>query len=151
MRLIILIFFYIIFSISLVHSQEALKVNNIEAKELYEELRCLVCQNQSLLDSDAPLALDLKKLVLDKLEEGSSKEEIKEFLVERYGEFILLKPTFTIKNILLWTAPFIFVLFGFFLTFLFLRKKTSQQEEISILSEVEKEKLKKILNRDILE
>lgn len=151
MRLIILIFFYIIFSISLVHSQEALKVNNIEAKELYEELRCLVCQNQSLLDSDAPLALDLKKLVLDKLEEGSSKEEIKEFLVERYGEFILLKPTFTIKNILLWTAPFIFVLFGLFLTFLFLRKKTSQQEEISILSEVEKEKLKKILNRDILE
>lgn len=151
MRLIILIFFYIIFSISLVHSQEALKVNNIEAKELYEELRCLVCQNQSLLDSDAPLALDLKKLVLDKLEEGSSKEEIKEFLVERYGEFILLKPTFTIKNILLWTAPFIFVLFGFFLTFLFLRKKTSQKEEISILSEVEKEKLKKILNRDILE
>jgi len=134
-----------------VHSQEALKVNNIEAKELYEELRCLVCQNQSLLDSDAPLALDLKKLVLDKLEEGSSKEEIKEFLVERYGEFILLKPTFTIKNILLWTAPFIFVLFGFFLTFLFLRKKTSQKEETSILSEVEKEKLKKILNRDILE
>lgn len=151
MRLIILIFFYIIFSISLVHSQEALKVNNIEAKELYEELRCLVCQNQSLLDSDAPLALDLKKLVLDKLEEGSSKEEIKEFLVERYGEFILLKPTFTIKNILLWTAPFIFVLFGFLLTFLFLRKKTSQKEETSILSEVEKEKLKKILNRDILE
>lgn len=151
MRLIILIFFYIIFSISLVHSQEALKVNNIEAKELYEELRCLVCQNQSLLDSDAPLALDLKKLVLVKLEEGSSKEEIKEFLVERYGEFILLKPTFTIKNILLWIAPFIFVLFGFFLTFLFLRKKTSQKEEISILSEVEKEKLKKILNRDILE
>jgi len=151
LRLIILIFFYIIFSISLVHSQEALKVNNIEAKELYEELRCLVCQNQSLLDSDAPLALDLKKLVLDKLEEGSSKEEIKEFLVERYGEFILLKPTFTIKNILLWTAPFIFVLFGFLLTFLFLRKKTSQKEETSILSEVEKEKLKKILNRDILE
>ncbi len=151
MRLIILIFFYIIFSISLVHSQEALEVNNNEAKELYEELRCLVCQNQSLLDSDAPLALDLKKLVLDKLEEGSSKEEIKEFLVERYGEFILLKPTFTIKNILLWTAPFIFVLFGFFLTFLFLRKKTSQKEETSILSEVEKEKLKKILNRDILE
>jgi len=151
LRLIILIFFYIIFSISLVHSQEALKVNNIEAKELYEELRCLVCQNQSLLDSDAPLALDLKKLVLDKLEEGSSKEEIKEFLVERYGEFILLKPTFTIKNILLWIAPFIFVLFGFLLTFLFLRKKTSQKEETSILSEVEKEKLKKILNRDILE
>jgi len=134
-----------------VYSQENLKVNHIEAKELYEELRCLVCQNQSLLDSDAPLALDLKKLVSDKLEEGLSKEEIKEFLVERYGEFILLKPTFTIKNILLWVAPFIFVLFGFFLTFLFLRKTPVLKEEDSILTEVEKEKLKKILNRDKIE
>ena len=151
MRIIILIFFYIFFTISLVHSQENLKVNSIEAKELYEELRCLVCQNQSLLDSDAPLALDLKRLVSDKLEQGSSKEEIKEFLVERYGEFILLKPTFTIKNILLWAGPFIFVLFGFFLTFLFLRKTSVSKEEVSILTEVEKEKLKTILNRDTIE
>ena len=151
MRIIILIFFYIFFTISLVHSQENLKVNSIEAKELYGELRCLVCQNQSLLDSDAPLALDLKRLVLDKLEQGSSKEEIKEFLVERYGEFILLKPTFTIKNILLWAGPFIFVLFGVFLTFLFHRKTPVLKEEVSNLTELEKEKLKTILNRDTIE
>ena len=66
-----------------------------------------------LLDSDAPLAIDLKNLVLEKLEEGASNDEIKEFLVERYGEFILLKPTFSLKNILLWVAPFMFVIFGF--------------------------------------
>jgi len=151
LRIIILNFLYIFFTISLVYAQENLKVNNIEAKELYEELRCLVCQNQSLLDSDAPLALDLKKLVLYKLEQGLSKEEIKEFLVERYGEFILLKPTFTIKNILLWVAPFIFVLFGFFLTFLFLRKTPVSKEEVFTLTEAEKEKLKKVLNKDIIE
>ena len=149
MRLIILNLFYILFSFSTVYSQESLQLNNPEAKELYEELRCLVCQNQSLLDSDAPLAIDLKKLVSEKLEEGSSKEEIKEFLVDRYGEFILLKPTFTIKNIVLWAAPLLFVLFGFFLTFLFLKKSPSKKEDVSILTEVEKEKLKKILNRDI--
>jgi len=134
-----------------VHSQEDFKNNNIKAKELYEELRCLVCQNQSLLDSDAPLALDLKKLVLEKLEEGVSKDEIKEFLVERYGEFILLKPTFSAKNILLWVAPFIFVIFGFFLSFIFLRKKPNITDQDSSLSKIEQEKLKKILDRDLLE
>ena len=151
MRYIILNLFYVFISISLVHSQEDFKNNNIKAKELYEELRCLVCQNQSLLDSDAPLALDLKKLVLEKLEEGVSKDEIKEFLVERYGEFILLKPTFSAKNILLWVAPFIFVIFGFFLSFIFLRKKPNITDQDSSLSKIEQEKLKKILDRDLLE
>ena len=151
MRYIILNLLYVFISISLVHSQEDFKNNNIKAKELYEELRCLVCQNQSLLDSDAPLALDLKKLVLEKLEEGVSKDEIKEFLVERYGEFILLKPTFSAKNILLWVAPFIFVIFGFFLSFIFLRKKPNITDQDSSLTKIEKEKLKKILDRDLIE
>ena len=104
-----------------------------------------------MLDSDAPLALDLKKLVLVKLEEGVSKNEIKEFLVERYGEFILLKPTFSAKNILLWFAPFIFVIFGFFLSFIFLRKKPNITDQDSSLTKIEKEKLKKILDRDLIE
>jgi len=151
LRYIILNLFYVFISISVVHSQEDFKINNIKAKELYEELRCLVCQNQSLLDSDAPLALDLKKLVLEKLEEGVSKDEIKEFLVERYGEFILLKPTFSAKNILLWVAPFIFVIFGFFLSFIFLRKKPNITDQDSSLSKIEQEKLKKILDRDLIE
>ncbi len=98
LRFIILNLLYIFFTISFVHSQENFDYNNTKAKELYEELRCLVCQNQSLLDSDAPLAIDLKNLVLEKLEEGASNDEIKDFLVERYGEFILLKPTFSLKN-----------------------------------------------------
>ena len=151
MKFIILTLFYIFSSISLAHSQVSYKSNNIEAYELFEELRCLVCQNQSLLDSDAPLALDLKKLVLDKLEEGKSKDEIKLFLVERYGEFILLKPTFTIKNILLWIGPLIFVLFGFYTTFIFIRKKPFIKEENVNLTSIEKKKLKKIIDRELKE
>ena len=73
-----------------------------EAKDLYKELRCLVCQNQSLLDSDAPLASDIKKLINDKLIEGQTKEEVKEFLVSRYGEFILFNHTLSFKNLVLW-------------------------------------------------
>ena len=151
MRFIILNFFCIFFTISFVHSQENFDYNNIKAKELYEELRCLVCQNQSLLDSDAPLAIDLKNLVLEKLEEGASNDEIKDFLVERYGEFILLKPTFSLKNILLWVAPFMFVIFGFFITFIFIRKSSGKKHIDSTLTKAEEEKLKKILDRDLLE
>ena len=75
LRFIILNLLYIFFTISFVNSQENFDYNNTKAKELYEELRCLVCQNQSLLDSDAPLAIDLKNLVLEKLEEGASNDE----------------------------------------------------------------------------
>ena len=151
LRFIILNLLYIFFTISFVNSQENFDYNNIKAKELYEELRCLVCQNQSLLDSDAPLAIDLKNLVLEKLEEGASNDEIKDFLVERYGEFILLKPTFSLKNILLWVAPFMFVIFGIFITFTFIRKSSGKKYTDSTLTKAEEEKLKKILDRDLLE
>ena len=104
-----------------------------------------------MLDSDAPLAIDLKNLVLEKLEEGASNDEIKDFLVERYGEFILLKPTFSLKNILLWVAPFMFVIFGFFITFIFIRKSSGKKHTDSTLTKAEEEKLKKILDRDLLE
>ena len=75
--------------------------------ELASELRCVVCQNQSLLESDSDLAKDLKNLILLKLSEGETKEEIKKFLVERYGEFILFKPLMNKNNLVLWFAPII--------------------------------------------
>lgn len=88
---------------------------NLESKmrELSTELRCLVCQNQSLLDSDSDLAKDLKEIIYEKLEKGESKQEIKEYLVKRYGEFILFKPLFNEVNLLLWLAPMLsFVMIG---------------------------------------
>ena len=74
--------------------------------ELSSELRCLVCQNQSLLESDSELANDLKEIIYEKINEGQSNNQIKNFLVQRYGEFILFEPSFKASNFILWTAPF---------------------------------------------
>ena len=92
--------------------------NNINSEkrfiELSSELRCLVCQNQSLLESDSELANDLKEIIYEKINEGQSNNQIKNFLVQRYGEFILFKPLFNIANLLLWITPLIsFILIAF--------------------------------------
>ncbi|MEC9205681.1 MAG: cytochrome c-type biogenesis protein [Pseudomonadota bacterium] len=79
-------------------------------KKLISELRCMVCQNQNLEESEAPLAIDLKNKVREMLNDGKSEEEIKKFLVERYSSFILYQPPFTKQNILLWLGPFLFFL-----------------------------------------
>tara|TARA_E500000178_G_scaffold328362_1_gene358296 strand:+ start:635 stop:1018 length:384 start_codon:yes stop_codon:yes gene_type:complete len=92
------------------------KNNELEKRfrELSSELRCLVCQNQSLLESDSELANDLKKIIYEKIYEGESNYQIKNFLVKRYGEFILFKPLLNSANLLLWVAPFLsFVLIAF--------------------------------------
>ena len=92
--------------------------NNINSEkrfiELSSELRCLVCQNQSLLESDSELANDLKEIIYEKINEGQSNNQIKNFLVQRYGEFILFKPLFNMANLLLWATPIIsFILIAF--------------------------------------
>jgi cytochrome c-type biogenesis protein CcmH len=82
------------------------------ARGISSGLRCLVCQNQSIDDSDAPLARDLRLLVREKLKEGKSDSEIRDYLVDRYGEFVLLKPSFTGHNLLLWVGPFAVLALG---------------------------------------
>lgn len=77
------------------------------ARALSAELRCVVCQNQSIDDSNAPLARDLRILLRERLAAGDSDEEVKKFLVERYGTFVLLKPPFDGRTIVLWLTPFI--------------------------------------------
>ena len=93
--------------------------------ELSSELRCLVCQNQSLLESDSELANDLKEIIYEKINEGQSNNQIKNFLVQRYGEFILFKPLFNMANLLLWATPLIsFILIAFIAI-----RKTSYKEK----------------------
>lgn len=75
------------------------------ARELSRELRCMVCQNQSIDDSDAPLARDLRLLVRERIATGDSDSQVIDFLVARYGEFVLLKPRFTTHTLLLWLLP----------------------------------------------
>jgi cytochrome c-type biogenesis protein CcmH len=75
------------------------------ARALSQQLRCMVCQNQSIDDSDAPLAHDLRLLVRERLSRGDTDTQVIDFLVERYGEFVLLKPRFAWHNALLWAVP----------------------------------------------
>jgi len=96
-----------------VEPDEVLKDAGLEARAraISAELRCLVCQNQSIDDSHAPLARDLRLLVRQKLTEGESDEGVRTYLVERYGDFILLRPRLTTGTLLLWFGPFV-VLIG---------------------------------------
>ena len=82
------------------------------ARALSKELRCMVCQNQSIDDSDAPLARDLRILVRERLKAGDSDAKVIDFLAARYGEFVLLKPRFTAGTALLWLAPLIVLIAG---------------------------------------
>ena len=79
---------------------------------LFEELRCVVCQNQSIADSDADVARDLRTIVREQIAEGRSDGEIKTFLVSRYGEFVLLKPVFDWHTLLLWVTPLVALFLG---------------------------------------
>ena len=89
--------------------QEVLEDKALEkrAREISAELRCLVCQNQSIDDSDAPLAHDLRVLVRERLTAGDTDDEVRDFVVARYGEFVLLKPPFSPATLLLWLMPLI--------------------------------------------
>jgi cytochrome c-type biogenesis protein CcmH len=82
------------------------------ARDISAGLRCLVCQNQSIDDSTAPLARDLRLLIRERLQSGSTDAEIEAFIVDRYGEFVLLKPRFTVHTALLWLAPFLLLVLG---------------------------------------
>jgi cytochrome c-type biogenesis protein CcmH len=93
------------------------------ARTLSRELRCMVCQNQSIDDSDAPLARDLRILVRERLKAGDSDKQVLDFLVARYGEFVLLKPRFSLRTAVLWLGPPVLLLGGGFALFFFARRK----------------------------
>src|ERR1700736_3870324 len=99
-----------------VQPDEILKDQALEsrARALSRDLRCMVCQNQSIDDSDAPLARDLRVLVRERLTSGDSDSQVVDFLVARYGEFVLLKPRFAWHNAVLWGAPLTILVVGLF-------------------------------------
>lgn len=98
------------------------------ARELFQQVRCLVCQNESIDDSEAELAKDLRQIVREQVRTGRSDEEIKGFLTDRYGEFVLLTPSFSPGNAALWLGPFVVVALGFALLLVRLRKRSSEPE-----------------------
>ena len=95
------------------------------AREISKNIRCMVCQNQSIDESNAPLAKDLRILIRNKIKKGNKDEEIYEFLTNRYGDFILLKPPFKLSTLALWLLPFTFFAVGVFII-LFHNKKSKK-------------------------
>ena len=111
-----------------IEPDEVLSDNKLEnrARNLSKGIRCLVCQNQSIDDSDSELAKDLRKIIRIKIVEGKKDKEINDFLVEKYGNFILMKPPFYSETFLLWSSPFIIVFIGFIIIFFSLKKTRSE-------------------------
>jgi len=100
-------------------------------KALAEELRCLVCQNQTIADSSAPLAVDLRNQIRTQIGQGRSDDQIRGYMVERYGEFVLYKPSFHANTALLWLGPPLLIVVGFTVFLLVIRRRratTSAQE-----------------------
>ena len=101
------------------------KEQELRARNISKNIRCMVCQNQSIDDSNAPLARDLRILIRNKIKEGNKDNEIYKFLTERYGDFILLKPPLKLNTLALWFLPFIFLVIGIFIIF-FHNKKSKK-------------------------
>jgi cytochrome c-type biogenesis protein CcmH len=130
-----------------VQPDEVLKDPALEhrAREISSGLRCLVCQNQSIDDSDAQLAKDLRLLVRERLVAGDSDQAVRDYLVQRYGEFVLLKPTFKAHNLLLWLTPVLVLALGAFGVYAALRRRPPPS---SALDDDERKALDAVLNRD---
>jgi len=102
-----------------VEPDEILKNHKYElrARKISKNIRCMVCQNQSIDESNSPLAKDLRILIREKIKKGSNDKEIYIFLTDRYGDFILLKPPLNLSTIGLWFFPFIFLMVGIYILF----------------------------------
>ncbi|MCG8510161.1 MAG: cytochrome c-type biogenesis protein CcmH [Rhodospirillales bacterium] len=101
------------------------------AREISKNLRCLVCQNQSIDDSDAPLAKDLRVLVRERLLDGSSDTEVIDYVVSRYGDFVLLNPPFKGATYVLWIGPAVIVGLGILAVFVFFRRRAAPASALS--------------------
>lgn len=143
----LLIAFALLFSLNTCFSVEYKKFDNPEQEEVYkiliEELRCLVCQNQTIADSNAELAQDLRRQVHEMLQQGKSKDEIADFMTQRYGDFVLYNPPFKAKTGLLWLGPVVFLIIGLVILVLFSRRKKSDGNKVLSEAELKESKQKK--------
>jgi cytochrome c-type biogenesis protein CcmH len=132
-----------------VQPDEMLRDPNLEtrARELSRELRCMVCQNQSIDDSEAPLARDLRLLVRERLTKGDTDQQVLDFLVARYGEFVLLKPPLESRTIILWTLPPLALLAGAIGLFFAGRRRRLGQLEPVTLSNEEQRRLSTLVDK----
>lgn len=119
------------------------------ARDIGRELRCLVCQNQSIDDSNAPLARDLRLIVRERLTAGDSDRQVMTYVTDRYGDYVLLRPPFKTTTWLLWVGPFVVLALGAVATALFLRgRRGAGAGDTPPLSEDERRRLDALLARD---
>jgi cytochrome c-type biogenesis protein CcmH len=140
--------FLAVFPLRAVESNEMLADSGLEARarNLSRELRCLVCQNQSIDDSEAPLAHDLRVIVRERLKAGDTDAQVMDFLVARYGEFVLLKPRLSWHTLALWGAPPVTVLLGIALLIVIGRRRRSALAPESVnLTSAEEARLTELL------
>ncbi len=115
-------------------------------KTLIKELRCLVCQNQTIADSNADLAKDLRQQVYEMLLQGKNRKQIVDYMLARYGDFVLYRPPLKGKTMLLWAGPIIFLFLGLLMLFLYIRKKRANEPEG--LNQQQHEKISQLLEQD---
>jgi len=132
-----------------VQPDEILKDPALEsrARALSRELRCMVCQNQSIDDSDAPLARDLRLLVRERLTSGDSDSQVVDFLVARYGEFVLLKPRFAWHNAVLWLTPVVALVAGTIAMLVAIKRRRVASAGAAPLSPDEEQRLAEVIDR----
>jgi len=111
---------------------------------LAEDLRCLVCQNETLAGSHAPLAVDLRQQIREQMKAGRSNEEIISFMTERYGDFVLFRPPVKAKTYLLWFGPFLLLIAGIIVQLLYLKRRRARLRE-EPLSEAERKRVEALL------
>jgi cytochrome c-type biogenesis protein CcmH len=131
---------FLLFAPSLVWSQPQEVEKRTAA--LAAELRCLVCQNQTLADSNAPLAVDLRNQIREQIAAGKSEQDVLDFMVARYGDFVLYRPPLKASTIALWVGPFVLLVAGAFLLYRMIRRRRVPEPE---LSQAQRERAAKLL------
>ena len=126
------------FAVALLAARDALAIDTERAfddpalqaryEHIIRELRCLVCQNQTIADSNAPLAQDLRREVREMIAAGKTDEQIRDFMIERYGDFVLYRPRMTAANFLLWAGPVIMLLVGVFIVIRYIRRQAAEAD-----------------------
>ncbi len=149
----VIIILFLILHLSAIAADDPVEFNNPELQkryyELIDEIRCLVCQNQSLADSHADLAQDLRNEIYNKVLAGERDEQIVTFLVERYGDFVLYRPPLTKNTWLLWFGPFLFMLIGIIFAIILIKKQSADKSVPSELNESQQQRLTELLKEDM--
>lgn len=146
--LVLIACFFVLGSASVWAEAERITFKNAQSETDYtalvNELRCLVCQNQTIADSDADLAKDLRAKVYDMVESGQTQDEVIDYMTTRYGDFVLYRPEFKMKTLLLWLGPIVFLLLAIFLVIRWVRSQSSASPS-KVLNEAQQASVRDLL------